>query len=43
MAFTHRAARIVGGKIIAHCLHRFKDTQNAWDMVDEFSQICLDL
>ena len=43
MAFTHRAARIAGGKTIAHCLHRYRDLQNAWAIVDEFSQITLDL
>ena len=43
MAFTHRASRIAGGKTIAHCLHRHKNLQNAWAIVDEFSQICLDL
>ena len=43
MAFTHRASRIAGGKTIAHCLHRYKNLQNAWAIVDEFSQITLDL
>ena len=33
MAFTHRAARIAGGKTISHCLHRYKDVHDAWAIV----------
>ena len=36
MAFTHRAARIAGGSTVTYCLHKFRDTHNAWGSVHEF-------
>ena len=43
MSFTHRAARIAGGSTVAHCIHRYRDTHDAWCIVDEFSQLSTDL
>ena len=41
-AYTHAAARLVGGKTVAHLLHYDKKLHDAWVIIDEVSLLPID-
>ena len=41
-AYTHAAAKLIGGTTVAHLLHLDKSLHDAWILVDEYSLIPID-